>query len=281
MTLRFYSPMSTANPTGVRPWNSRLSFYIPNSYAVPTTGRGRYLLQPGIVGQPAANGGLSGPQFPNYAGFQRSRQSHRRYASSAPRPIYGPPPSMRSQLSGLGVMPVSPVMRARPPIRGTTLATGYGPTSFGAGRFTAPSSGLTQPVNSSIVGYNAAGGAIYSQPQPGSYYRNQLSQAAMQPTSAYAPGTSTGYDAAGNPIYAGGPPAGMYQVGTDAYGNPTYSNQPTSAAAAPVQAAAAATTSSTASDFFSEDSLGLGLNNGWYAAIGGGLVFLMMMKGRR
>lgn len=57
--MNFYSPMSTANPTGVRPWNSRLSFYVPNSYAVPTTGRGPYLLQPGITGRPCANGGLA------------------------------------------------------------------------------------------------------------------------------------------------------------------------------------------------------------------------------
>lgn len=266
MALRFYSPMSTANPTGVRPWNSRLSFYIPNSYAVPTAGRGRYLLEPGIVGSPAANGGLSGPQFPNYAGFQRSRQSHRRYASNAPRPIYGPPSSVTSQLSGLGAT-------ARPQL--TNGSSWRRPTApIVPARSSIVSTGLTQPITTSIVGYNAAGGAIYSHPPPGSWQRNQLSQAAT--------GTITGYDAAGNPIYAGGVPAGLYQVGTDAYGNPIYSNQPTSSAAAPSQAAAAApATTSTLSDFFSADSLGLGLNNGWYSAIGGGLVLLFMLKRRR
>ena len=35
-----------------------LSFYIPNSYPLPTSGRGRFLLQPGATGRPGANGGL-------------------------------------------------------------------------------------------------------------------------------------------------------------------------------------------------------------------------------
>jgi hypothetical protein len=35
-----------------------LSFYIPNTYPLPTTGRGRFLLQPGAHGRPSANGGL-------------------------------------------------------------------------------------------------------------------------------------------------------------------------------------------------------------------------------
>jgi hypothetical protein len=56
--LRFYTPASTANPTGIRPWNSRLSFYEPNAYAVPTAGRGPFLLQPGITGRPMANGAM-------------------------------------------------------------------------------------------------------------------------------------------------------------------------------------------------------------------------------
>jgi hypothetical protein len=58
LTLGDYVRASTANPTGWRPWNSRLSFYIPNSFPLPTTGRGPFLFQPGVCGRPAYNGGL-------------------------------------------------------------------------------------------------------------------------------------------------------------------------------------------------------------------------------
>lgn len=59
MQLGVYLPASTANPTGRRPWNSRLlSFYAPNSFALPTTGQGPFLLNPGVAGAPAASGGL-------------------------------------------------------------------------------------------------------------------------------------------------------------------------------------------------------------------------------
>lgn len=54
-----YVAASTANPTGWRPWNSRLGFYLPNSFPLPTTGRGPFLFQPGVpVGPPMAAGGL-------------------------------------------------------------------------------------------------------------------------------------------------------------------------------------------------------------------------------
>jgi hypothetical protein len=67
-----YVKMSTANPTGWRPWNSRLQgmncapvmqpaglgYYIVNSYPLPTTGRGPFLLQPGANGVPAVSGGM-------------------------------------------------------------------------------------------------------------------------------------------------------------------------------------------------------------------------------
>ena len=56
--MNFYSPQSTENPTGWRPWNSRLSFYTPNTFPVPTTGSGRFLLQPGVQGMPTQSGGL-------------------------------------------------------------------------------------------------------------------------------------------------------------------------------------------------------------------------------
>jgi hypothetical protein len=59
-----YYQASTQNPLGRRPWNSRLSglrFYEPNTFAVPTAGRGPFLLNAGVVGRPSMNGGLSGP----------------------------------------------------------------------------------------------------------------------------------------------------------------------------------------------------------------------------
>lgn len=110
MSLRFYSQASTANPTGRRPWNSRLSFYIPNSFNPPTAGQGPFLLQPGVMGAPQQNGGLgcdscsgmAGVSFPNYATFQRPRQSRRRFDSVAPMPVYSPVSAVTSQLSGLG-----------------------------------------------------------------------------------------------------------------------------------------------------------------------------------
>lgn len=56
--MGFYQRASTANPTGMRPWNSRLSFYVPNTFPTPTTGRGPWLLQPGATGLPTAEGGM-------------------------------------------------------------------------------------------------------------------------------------------------------------------------------------------------------------------------------
>ena len=62
--LGVYVKASTANPTGWRPWNSRLSaqglsFYVPNTFPVPTAGRGPFLLQPGQAwAHPSPAGGL-------------------------------------------------------------------------------------------------------------------------------------------------------------------------------------------------------------------------------
>jgi LPXTG-motif cell wall-anchored protein len=36
--VSFYTPASTANPTGWRPWNSRLGFYEAAQFALPSTG---------------------------------------------------------------------------------------------------------------------------------------------------------------------------------------------------------------------------------------------------
>lgn len=38
-----------------------LGFYINNTFPVPTTGQGPYLLNPGVTGQPTANGGVQAP----------------------------------------------------------------------------------------------------------------------------------------------------------------------------------------------------------------------------
>lgn len=119
--LGIYTQASTANPTGRRPWNSRLAFYSPNTFPLPTAGRGPFLLQPGMMGRPMANGGvpgtltpglscdccpqsmgLAGTNFPNFANFQRPRQSRRRFDSTAPLPFYQPVSASTAQLSGLG-----------------------------------------------------------------------------------------------------------------------------------------------------------------------------------
>lgn len=57
--MSVYVPASTANPTGFRPWNSRLGYYAANPFPLPTTGQGPFLLQPGVMATPAQAGGLS------------------------------------------------------------------------------------------------------------------------------------------------------------------------------------------------------------------------------
>jgi len=67
MRLGIYTQASTANPTGRRPWNSRLAFYVPNTFGLPTAGRGPFLLQPGAIGRPMQNGGVPGAMTPDIA----------------------------------------------------------------------------------------------------------------------------------------------------------------------------------------------------------------------
>jgi hypothetical protein len=57
--MNFYAQHSTSNPTGWRPWNSRLSYYVPNAFPVPTTGRGPFMLNPGVQLHKTQAGGLS------------------------------------------------------------------------------------------------------------------------------------------------------------------------------------------------------------------------------
>lgn len=52
--LHLYVPANTGNPLGQRP--PSMQYYVPNTYAVPTTGRGPFLLQPGVTGGPMASG---------------------------------------------------------------------------------------------------------------------------------------------------------------------------------------------------------------------------------
>lgn len=66
-----YVQHSTANPLGQRPWNSRLNglagssrrlhgmdFYLQNTFPIPTTGQGPFLLNAGVTGGPMRNGGV-------------------------------------------------------------------------------------------------------------------------------------------------------------------------------------------------------------------------------
>jgi len=44
-----------------------LGFYIPNTFAVPTTGQGPFLLNPGVIGAPMQAGGIPGAMTPAIA----------------------------------------------------------------------------------------------------------------------------------------------------------------------------------------------------------------------
>jgi hypothetical protein len=44
-----------------------LGFYVPNTFAVPTTGQGPFLLNPGVVGSPMQAGGVPAPMTPAIA----------------------------------------------------------------------------------------------------------------------------------------------------------------------------------------------------------------------
>jgi len=289
MSLRFYAQASTANPTGRRPWNSRLSFYVPNSFNPPTTGQGPFLLQPGIVGRPAQNGGLGFYKRARFAvpttsmsGLGQTSNGTRRVgviARRMPSPVTG---TVAAPYGGVNPIPIG----AQNPIvigPSGTFRTGATPTGFSP-IGTAPSGSNLYTSAPGLESQAAAQGYYivgYRNGQP-IYSTNPSASAAANPATA---AQVTGYDASGVPIYSS-PPAGAYVVGTDASGNPIYSNNPsaaqlvaasqagTAAAAAP---AAAAPTSSL-SDFLSQDSLGFGLNNGWYLAIGAGALILFTSK---
>ena len=264
--LGVYVQASTANPTGWRPWNSRLSFYMPNSYPVPTTGRGRFLLQPGAQGRPSANGGLAGVNFPNYASFAGDRAWRTQVNPATPGPVYGPPPGVRMQLSFLGAANNVRQRRASgsilPAVNVISAAGAAGSSATGATR----QRRQWQPqVNSNVEGWSAQ----QQGPQSWQQYQQQQSQQSAQTGSmtGASSGGVVGYDASGNPIYST-PPAGLVATGTDAQGNPIYG-------AAGSATAAAATTSGS---ILTEDSLGFGLPNIAYLGIGVGLVLILKKR---
>lgn len=304
MRLGKYVKMSTANPTGWRPWQSRLqglgSFYLQNSFPLPTTGRGPWLLQPGVCDcvRPTVNGGLGMVNFPNYPGIgaRGTWITHGGY----PAPIYRPPaPPQLSGLGRLGAVRSSRVagglIAHRAPITvtpatpsGTAVARSNGSTSTATGTAWRNRGGTSSrsrgrgsynPTQAPgyVVGSDASGNPIYAQPPTGQIVTGYDAQGnpiygpatstvgtgGVVQSGYSAAGTITGYDSSGNPIYSSAP-AGATITGYDANGNPIYST------------GAAAAASSTS--WFSEDSLGLGLNNGIYAIIGVGLVLIFKKR---
>lgn len=155
--LALYVAASTENPTGWRPWNSRLSYYAPNSFAIPTTGQGPFLLQPGVMARPSAAGGLGAMQTPNYPTFNRARSwtTHGGY----PTPVYRAP-----GISGLGQGSRSSRRRVR-----RALGLGAAPrTNVSYRRDTAPSftSVMTTPRTVTPISSIGAGAAILNPAAP-------------------------------------------------------------------------------------------------------------------
>jgi hypothetical protein len=272
--LHFYTPASTANPTGMRPWNSRLSFYTPGAYPLPTTGTG-------IPAQRFAAGGLGSIQFPNFAGFNRARTWRTRDNASSPTPwIYA------TERHGLGAMPVVNWPRQLP--RGA-----YNPIPSGATPIvsTQPQTGTNAPAptnqicpawgcgpapvnryqfhNWAPTGTGQSGSFVTSSPETGSIVSYQPNTGTpiypygQQPSSASAAATAIA-------------PASSVIIGYDANGNPVYQGQTVSSAGLPI--ASTTPPAAAGTSWFSQDSLGLGLSNGVYAAIGVGLVLMFKKK---
>ena len=257
MRMGIYTRASTANPTGRRPWNSRLSFYVPNTFNPPTAGSGPFLFQPGVTGSPAANGGLG---FYKRARYPLPTTSMSGLGQAMPTFNWGPPGFVYPSPTGTrlpfrdcnGNPSASPGMCANPLRQVLPIPGGVTPP-------VAPV--RIRPSGFQPVGTSYSGAGVYTS----------------------APGLSP--EAAGQ---------GYYQVGTDAAGNPIYSTNPSAAqlyqsqqaaatGTAPPSAAppAAAAPASSISDLLSQDSLGFGLSNAWYLGIAGvGLFLLMGKKGR-
>jgi len=320
MRLGIYARTSTGNPTGRRPWNSRLSFYIPNTFALPTTGRGPFLLQPGVGGRPMQAGGVPGGMSPGLSFYRPAQFPLPTTSMSRPLSGLGQHGRRRRRMMGAFATPpltvrhfnqqqLAPASGSGPGVIGLPqppltanlwrAGSGYGSGQSAPSRQNSPFAGAGSqegftPIGNTGLYTSSAADATQAAAQ--GYY--QIGMRNGQPVYSTNPGQLataqqgqiTGYDAAGNPIYST-PPAGAYQIGTDAYGNPIYSNNPNAAqiASALEQApqntsaetteAAAATTTSTES-WFSEDSLGLGLNNAWYLGIGAVALYMFTSKRR-
>jgi hypothetical protein len=275
--LHFYTPASTANPTGWRPWISRLSFYSPASYALPSTGTA-------IPPTRFANGGLGSLPFPNFAGLNRARTWRTRDNASSPTPwIYR---TERHGMSGLGVIPVDTVRRAWPypgaaPVVSTSPQTGTSapPATLPPGASNPFPGGLWPRYSFPPIRWFASGTPTANSGPSGSFV-----------TSSPQTGSIVSYQPnAGTPIYPYGQqpasssaaatavaPSSSTIIGYDANGNPVYQGQTVSAAGLPI--ASATPPAAAGTSFFSQDSLGLGLNNGIYAAIGLGLVLILKKK---
>lgn len=289
MRLGDYVRMSTQNPTGWRPWNSRLNFYIENKFPLPTASRGPWLLTPGVCDcvRPTVAGGL-GIDFPNYPGIgaRGTWLTHGGY----PAPIYRPPKP--PQLSALGIAPVGPVRTAtgidtRRGLFTPGLQVHRGPITITSatpsGTAVAQSNGSTSVATGTARGWQGRRGR-----------RNRSQGGQYNPTQA--PGYVVGSDASGNPIYAQ-PPTGQIVTGYDAQGNPVYGPATSTVGTGGVTQGPAGTiigydasgnpiypgdtTTTPATSWFSEDSLGLGLNNGVYTVAGLALAYLFSQRGRR
>jgi hypothetical protein len=270
--LHFYTPASTANPTGFRPWNSRLSFYTPGSYSLPSTGTA-------VPAQRFVAGGLGYVQFPNFAGLNRARTWRTRDNASSPTPwIYA---TERHGMGGLGIAPGFPSGYRRLP------STSYIPIPSGAAPIvsTQPQTGTNSPINRICPSWGCGPAPVwhFTAPagtgQPGSFVTSSPQTGSIV---SYQPNTGT-------PIYPYGQqpssssaaataiaPASSTIIGYDANGNPVYQGQTVSSAGLPI--ASTTPPAAAGTSWFSQDSLGLGLSNGVYAAIGVGLVLMFKKK---
>jgi hypothetical protein len=275
--IRFgvYVKGSTANPTGWRPWNSRLSYYAPGAFSIPTSGQGPFLLTAGTFAKPSAAGGLSGVTFPNYAGFSRSRtwRSHAGY----PTPVYRAP--------GLGAaLPIS-TMRHVTPVSFATPATGGPSATFPpvSGRNAAilnPAGGWTmpQPWHQAPAATVPSTANTISPSQPG-YFVTSSPETGSITSFVPAPGVTPLNQSQYAAIQAAGTTAQTFQSPAQAAAAAEAAANAAQAAAAQTSAASTATSTAAAPNILTEDSLGWGLPNIAYAGIAIGLV--LILKGKR
>jgi hypothetical protein len=285
MRLGIYTRASTANPTGRRPWNSRLSYYVPNSFAVPTYGQGPFLLNPGVAGAPMQAGGVPAPMTPAIA------MSGLGMLGQPPWPIAQPRrPAVWSVPVWEVTAPAYSVRRGRRAMNmGAVMSPGMYPVSpilaRSARSFLNPGTAVpAQPAISSSVAPQPMATSGFTPIGTAPSGANIYTSAPGLATQAYGQGYyQVGVNAQGQPIYSTNPSASQLQA-AQTYQSLYALQQQNAAAAAGAAAPAAATTTTTSTSTFdlgtwlSTDSLGFGLNNGWYLAIGGGALFLLMSK---